>query len=339
LIGIKHPIVQSGMVYVSKLPLCVAVSKAGALGTLTAGEQSPETLRQAIRKIKEVTGKPFAVNLVPWFPEYHRMAEVVFEENVPVLTHGFGNPFKLLSISKPKGMVFMPLVGSLRQALIMEQEGADALIVCGWEGGGHVGYISTMVLIPEVVKSVKIPVIAAGGFCDGQGLAAAVALGAEGICMGTRFALTQESPIHPDAKQFYLKAKDSDATIDLHYDGQRLRSIKGEKIKHYQGWWTRPWEILPSVLNMKKAFGISTKELMNVRLQKKRILKTSILQFLVGAEMSRRASWEGDIQRGNFVSGQVVGRIFDLPTCQELVERITTEAEQIIQSMATRISS
>lgn len=327
------------MVYVSKAPLCVAVSKAGALGTLTAGEHSPESLRQAIQKIKEATGNPFAVNLVPWFPEYHRMAEVVFEENVPVLTHGFGNPFKLLSINKPKGMVFIPLVGSLKQALIMEQEGADALIVCGWEGGGHVGHVGTMVLIPETVKSVKIPVIAAGGFCDGKGLVAAIALGAEGICMGTRFAITQESPIHPDAKQFYLKAKGSDATLDLHYDGHRLRSIKGEKIKHYRGWWTRPWEVLPSVFNMKKAFGISSKGLMRFMLQKRPIIKTSILQFVVGAEMSRRASWEGDVQRGNFVSGQVVGRIIDLPTCQDLVDRIITEAEQTIRSMANTTSS
>jgi len=334
LLGVEHPIVQSGMVYVSKLPLPVAVSEAGALGTLTAGEQSPEGLRQTIRKIRELTPKPFAVNLVPWFPKYHRMAEIVLEENVQVLTHGFGNPFKLLGIKKPKGVVFVPLVGSVRQAQVMEQEGADALVVCGWEGGGHVGHISTMVLIPEVVESVKIPVIAAGGFCDGKGLAAAIALGAGGICMGTRFALTQESPIHPDAKQFYLNAKDTHATIDLHYDGNRLRSIKGEKIRHYRGWWTRPWEVLPSFLNIKKAFGASTKEL----IEAKRTFKALTLQFLVGGEMSRRASWEGDTQRGNFVSGQVVGRISDLPTCRELVERIVIEAEQIIRLMATRIS-
>lgn len=338
LLGIKHPIIQPGMALISFVPLAAAVCEAGALGILTATEQTPEELRQNIRRMRELTDKPFGVNLVPYNPGYSRLAKVVFEENVPVLSHGLGNPFRVLGIKKPKGMLFVPSVGNVRHAKRMEEEGADALIVSGWEGGGHVGYIGSMVLIPQVVESVKIPVIAAGGICDSRGLAAALALGAEGVAMGTRFALTQESPTHPAAKEYLLEARAEEATLSLRYDGLRARSVKGEKVKNYLGWWSRPWEVLTSILVMRRIYKGDLKEFIDAVRIMKRTVRVSLLQFPVGIEMSRRGVVMGDTKMGVFPAGQVVGRISELPTCQELVEKVVAEAEEIIRSMGVMLS-
>jgi enoyl-[acyl-carrier protein] reductase II len=338
LLGIKHPIIQAGMNFVSYVPLAAAVSNAGGLGILTASDQTPEELRGNIRKLRNLTPHPFGVNLVPYLPRYEDFCKVVLEESVPVFSHGLGDPFKLLNIKKPARMIFMPTAGSLKQAMKMEKDGADAVIAQGMEGGGHVGFIASSVLIPRVSESLKIPVVAAGGFCDGKGLVAALALGAEAIAMGSRFITTQECPVHPDVKEAFLKGKEEDATVSSKYDGFRLRSIPGEKVRHYQGWWSRPWEVLPGVIGVKKGFKTSFRELLKAARDLKRY-DAPLFQVAVGIARVRNTLSGGKIKEGVLPGGQVVGRLNDIPTCQELIERIVSEAEAIIESMKSKLIS
>ena len=326
------------MTFVSYVPLVVAVCNAGGLGILTVSDQVPEELRENIRKVRKLTSNPFGVNLVPYTPGYRDFCQVVLEEKVPVFSHGLGNPFKLLGMTKPPEMVFMPTAGSVGQAIRMEAEGADAVIVHGFEGGGHVGHIATSVLVPKAAESLKIPVVAAGGFCDGRGLAAALALGAEAIAMGSRFFATQECPAHSDAKEALLKAREGDTVVSLRYDGLRLRSIPGEKRKHYLGWWSRPWEVLPNVLSMKSAFKASFMELAQGCMELRRY-GVSLIQFVCGCGMIRKTLSDGEVELGLIPSGQVAGRLHDIPTCQELIQRIVVEAEEVIESMRTRLES
>ncbi len=335
LLGIKYPIIQAGMNFVSYVPLAAAVSNAGGLGILTASDQTPEELRENIRKLRKLTNNPFGVNLVPYIPGYQAFCRVVLEENVPVFCHGLGDPFKLLNMKKPREMIFMPTAGSSGQAIKMEKDGADAVIVQGMEAGGHVGYIASSVLIPKVSESLKIPIVAAGGFCDGRGLVAALALGAEGIAMGSRFIATQECPVHPDVKEAFLKAKEEDAIVSSKYDGFRLRSIPGEKVKRYKGWWSRPWTVLPGVWDMKKGFKTSLAELFRAAKDLRR-LGAPLMQVAVGCAMVRHTLSNGDMKRGVLPGGQVVGRLHDIPTCQELIERIVAEAEGIMDSFRVK---
>jgi len=330
LLGIQHPIIQAGMTFVSYVPLVAAVSNAGGLGILSASEQTPEELRINIRKLKSLTSNPFGVNLVPYMPRYKDLVQVILDEEVPVFSHGLGNPFKLLDIKKSANMIFMPTVGTVRQAIMMEKEGADALIVHGFEGGGHVGYIASTVLVPKVAENVKLPIAASGGFCDGKGLVAALALGAEGIAMGSRFAFTQESPIHPDAKAAALKAREKDAVVSNRYDGLRLRSIPGNKMIHYRGWWSRPWEVIPSLLSMKNVSETSFGDLIRILKELKKY-NTPLIQFMCGIEKVGSTLEGGEVANGIIPSGQVVGRIYDVPTCQELIQRITNEAEEVME--------
>ena len=264
LLGIKHPIVQAGMAYVSYVPLAAAVCNAGGLGILTGTEQTPEELRANIRKLRELTMNPFGVNLLPYVPRYRQLVQVILDEKVPVFCHGLGNPFKLLNIRKPPGMIFMPTAGNVRQAMKMEKEGADALIIHGFEGGGHVGYVASTILLPEAAGCLKVPFLASGGFCDGRGLVAALAMGADGIAMGSRFAITQESPIHANTKDAALKARSEDTIVSTNYDGLRLRGILGKKLANYPGWWARPWEVIPSMYAMKGSFKTSLSDLIRV---------------------------------------------------------------------------
>ncbi len=332
LLGIKYPIVQCGMVWVSTVPMVAAVCNAGGLGILTASEQTPDQLRRNIDKIRELTGnKPFGVNVAPAFPGYRPALETIVKEKVPVLSHGLGNPFQVLG-GKPEGLIFMPTVGSVKQAMWMQHGGADAVVVHGLEGGGHPGTIASSVLIPKTADSITIPIVAAGGFCDGRGLIAALALGADGVGMGTRFAVSQESAVPQNIKEWYVKASESRPTISLKYDGLHLRAIKGEKIQKYKGWWTRPWALIGAQSAMRKGYGLSMGEMMKVG-RDMRKLGLPIFQMLAGYPMGRNTLIGGEEKRGLLPAGQVTGRITDIPTCQEIVERVVIEAYQALNAV------
>lgn len=329
LLGIHYPIIQAGMSYVSFAQLAAAVSNAGGLGIMTASDQTPDELRLNIRKMRELTPNPFGVNMVPYVPRYKELVQIILDEKVPVFSHGLGNPFKLLNLQKPPGMIFMPTAGNVKQALKMEKEGADAIIIHGFEGGGHVGYVASTVLLPEAASCLKVPILASGGFCDGRGLVAALALGADGIAMGSRFAITKESPIHDNAKKAALKAKPEDTLVSTNYDGLRLRIIPSRKMINYRGWWTRPWEVVPSVFAMKSVFKTSFSDLIRILKELKKY-NTPLIQFTVGIEKIRSTLADGKVQDGIIPAGQVMGRFKDIPTCQELIERIMAEAEDTL---------
>jgi NAD(P)H-dependent flavin oxidoreductase YrpB (nitropropane dioxygenase family) len=333
LFGIQHPIILSPMAFVARAPLVIAACQAGGLGLFGPPGLTVEEMRQQIREIKaQVGGRPFGVNIMPVMPKVRELIQVLIEEEVPVWTSGLRNPLTVFNIKKPKNVLFIPAVGNVRQALSVEKSGADAVIVQSWESGGHASLIASSVLIPEAARAVKIPVVAAGGFCDGHGLAAALALGAEGIAMGTRFAVTQESPIPDALKQTYIEAKDSDAVLSAVWDGMPQRAIS--KMRHYRGWWTHPWDAIPNLLASKKAFNASWKELIeNAQILMQ--MKISPAQFATGMALFRRALDTGDIKKAFSPAGQVVGLIKDIPTCRELIERTSAEAEQVIKDLYT----
>jgi len=337
LLGIEHPIIQAGMSLVSYVPLAAAVSNAGGLGILTASDQSPVELRDNIRKLRELTSKPFGVNAVPYMPEYSKLVKVIIEERVPVFSHGLGNPFKLLNLKKPENMIFMPTAGTVKQAKYMEKEGADAIVVHGFEGGGHVGYIASTVIIPKTAENIKVPIAASGGFCDGRGLVAALALGADGIAMGTRFFVTKECPVHDRAKEAVIAANEADAIVTTKFDGLRLRGVPGKKVKNYRGWWSRPWELPVSVLGMTKGFKVPLKEMLRILLEFRRN-KMPVVQFVCGCARFRDTFTDGETETGFTVSGQVSGRIHDIPSCEELIIRIVKEAETTIRALNTTLA-
>jgi NAD(P)H-dependent flavin oxidoreductase YrpB (nitropropane dioxygenase family) len=331
LFKIKYPIVQSPMASVGYKSLVIATCNAGGLGLFAPPGLTPEQVRQQIRDIKQnINGKPFGVNIMPVMPKVRDLIQVLIEEEVPIWTSSFRNPFTFFNIKRPSNTLYFAAVGNARQALSVEKQGADAVMVQSLESGGHSGQTASSVLIPEVARAVKIPVVAAGGFCDGKGLVAALALGAEGIAMGTRFAVTQESPLPEELKKKYLEARVTDAILTPIWDGMPLRAIS--KRRSYHGWWTHPWDILPSVLALKKEYHASWGEMMQ-NTKYLRQMHASAPQFAIGMAMFRQTLVTGDIKKTYTPAGQVVGLIEDIPTCKELVDRTMAEAENIIRHL------
>lgn len=336
LLGIKHPIVQGAMNYISLPPLVAAVSNAGGLGILCLMSLTPEEARESIREVKKLTDKPFGVNIVRLSPYYRAYPRIILEEHVPVLSHGVGDPFAALGMKeKPPGIIFMPTIGTVKQAIAAEKLGADALIATGAEAGGHVGSIPSTVLIPEVVGAVDIPVVAGGGYCDGKGLVSALVLGAEGINVGTRFAATVESSLHPRSKQALLEAGCKDVTVTSVHDGFRLSCIEGKKVRNYGGWWTRPWEVLPALLDAKKESKLTLRDFLGSLKQMRRD-KIALFQWIVGSRKLVRGCSDGDVDGGLIPAGKVVGRIQEIVSCREVVDKIMNEAEEIVREMGAR---
>ena len=343
LLKIKYPIIQSGMAWVAFPPLVAAVSEAGGLGILGAGRMNPAELRQAIREVRERTDKTFGVNILATSPIVKDLVDVMMEEKIPVACYGRGNPSPILERCKPEGIICMPTTGAVRHALMAERDGADAVIVQGLEAGGHASYVATTVLLPLVTSKLKIPVAAAGGFCDGGGLVAAMALGAEGVSMGTRFLVTQESPVPLHIKQHYIQSTENDTIVTPVITGTRCRGLKCEVVEvlerergatalfkgitgafHLAREFQVPvWKMILSGFQMKKALGVPI---------------TDLAHAAWGSQKMRAAFINGDIEMGFMPCGQVVGRIDDIPTCKELIERIVREAEQILARINERLA-
>ena len=306
LLGIKHPIIQGAMSWVSFPPLVAAVSNAGGLGILGAAFMSPEELKENIRKIKKLTDKPFGVNFMANNNLIEELLDVIIEEKVRGVSYGVGNPQRVLERTKPHGIINLPTMGALRHAIRAEQDGADAVIVQGTEAGGHTGYVSTLVLVPLVTGKLKIPVVAAGGFGDGRGLVAALALGAEGISMGSRFIVTQEAPVPMHVKQYLVEKTEMDTVVTDNFTGVRCRVIRNafaENLVEMAKNHADPWEIMK-----------------------------------VGVGKIRKAYVEGDHEGGSLAFGQVCGLIQEIPTCQGLINGIIEEAEGIFQSLETAVN-
>lgn len=299
MLGIQYPIIQGGMAWVAENNLAAAVSAAGGLGLIGAANAPAEVVREQIRKVKEVTDKPFGVNIMLLSPYAREVAQVVIEEKVPVVTTGAGNPGEFLKAWKDAGIKVIPVVASTAMAKIMEREGVDAVVAEGMEAGGHIGSITTMALVPQIVDAVSIPVIAAGGIADGRGYLAAMALGAEGVQIGTRFVLSKECIVHPNYKEKLIKSKDIDSAVTGMSTGHPVRSIRNKMTKEY------------------------------LRLEKEGASFEELEQMTAGS--LRNAVVDGDVINGSVMAGQIAGMLKDELSCKEIIESIMKQAEELSQ--------
>ena len=298
LLGIEYPIIQGGLAWVAEHNLAAAVSNAGGLGLIAAASAPPEVVREEIRKTKELTDKPFGVNVMLLNPNAEEVAHIVVEEGVKVVTTGAGNPGKFMELWKENGVKVIPVVASVAMAKMMQRGGADAVVAEGMESGGHIGSATTMTLVPQVADAVSIPVIAAGGIADGRGFAAAKMLGAEGVQMGTAFVVAKESIVHENYKQRIIKAKDIDSEVTGTSTGHPIRVIRNKMTKEYQ--------------RMEKE-GASFEE----------------LELLTLGSL-RKAVVDGDVVNGSVMAGQIAGMIKEEQTTKEIIENVMKQAKELL---------
>ncbi|MDW7670750.1 MAG: enoyl-[acyl-carrier-protein] reductase FabK [Bacillota bacterium] len=298
-LNIQVPIIQGGMAWVATAKLAAAVSNAGGLGIVAAGNAPAEVVEAEIIKARKLTDKPFGVNVMLLSPFIDEVVDVVCRQQVPVVTTGAGNPGKYMDRLKAYGAQVIPVVPSVAMAKRMERSGADALIVEGTEAGGHIGELTTMALVPQVVKAVKIPVIAAGGMADGKGLLAALSLGAQAVQMGTRFVCSIECEAHDAYKQTLVKAGDRDAIVTARSSGHPVRVIKNKL----------------------------TRELL--RLEKEGASQEEMEKLGVGR--LRMAVQDGDMENGSVMSGQIAGLIQDVLPCETIIQQVMEEARQQLE--------
>ena len=298
MLGIEYPIIQGGMAWVAEHHLAAAVSEAGGLGLIGGASAPGEVVREEIRKAKELTKKPFGVNVMLMSPHADDVAKVVVEEGVKVVTTGAGNPAKYMKMWKEAGIIVIPVVASVALAKLMERGGADAVVAEGTESGGHIRESTTMTLVPQVADAVSIPVIAAGGIGDGRGIAAAFMLGAEAVQIGTRFVVAKESIVNEKYKERIIKAKDIDSAVTGRSHGHPVRCLRNQMTREY---------------NRLEAEGKSFEE----------------LEYLTLGSL-RKAVMEGDVVNGTVMAGQIAGLISKEQTCKEMIEEMMAQAETLL---------
>ena len=298
ILGTKYPIIQGGMANIATGEFAAACSNAGALGIIGAGGMNADTLRQNIRRCKELTDKLFGVNIMLLNPNAEEVAKIVVEEGVQAVTTGAGNPGKFMELWKNAGVKVIPVVASVAMAKMMERAGADAVVAEGMESGGHIGSTTTMALVPQVVDAVSIPVIAAGGIADGRGMAAAFMLGAEGIQMGTRFVASKESIVHENYKNQIIKAKDIDSVVTGMSTGHPVRSLRNQMTREY------------------------------LKLEKENADFMELEKLTLGS--LRKAVQDGDTVNGTLMAGQIAGLIRREQTCREIIEETVQQAQECI---------
>jgi len=297
MVGIKYPIIQGGMAWIADSSLAAAVSNAGGLGIIT-GNAPVEWVRQEIRNTKELTDKPFGVNIMLLSETADEIAQMVCDEGVKVVTTGAGNPGKYIKKWKEHGIIVIPVVPSVALAKRMEKSGVDALIAEGCESGGHVGELTTMALIPQVVDAVNIPVIAAGGIGDGRGIAASFMLGADAVQVGTRFLVAKECTVHQNYKNKVMKAKDIDTQVTGRPTGHPVRIIRNK---------------------LSRKFQILEKE------------GAPLVEFEnLGRGALSKAVRDGDIDNGSVMAGQIAGLINKEQTCSEIINEMFNEAYTLL---------
>ncbi|MBM7685053.1 enoyl-[acyl-carrier-protein] reductase FabK [Defluviitalea raffinosedens] len=299
-IGVEYPIIQGGMAWIADHSLASAVSNAGGLGIIAAANAPTSYVREEIRKTKALTDKPFGVNVMLLSDNAEEVAYLVCEEGVRVVTTGAGNPGKYMDMWKENGIKVIPVVPSVALAKRMERCGADAVIAEGCESGGHIGELTTMALLPQVVDAVSIPVIGAGGIGDGRGLAAALMLGAVGVQVGTRFLVAKECRVHPAYKERVLKASDIDTVVTGRPTGHPVRILRNQLARE--------------LLKLEK-------------------MAAPLEQYEeLGKGALPRAAKEGDIDWGSVMAGQISGMITKEQTCSEIIQEMFKEAREIIRN-------
>ena len=302
LLGIRHPIIQGGMAWIADASLASAVSNAGGLGIISAMNAGADWVREEIRKCRTLTDKPFGVNIMLMSPHVEEVAQMVAEEKVPVVTTGAGNPSRFVKLWKEAGIKILPVVASTALAKMVERAGVDAVIAEGGESGGHVGDLTTMALVPQVVDAVNIPVVAAGGIGDGRGMVAAFALGACGVQMGTRFLVADECTVSAEYKKKVLAAKDISTMVTGKRLGHPVRAIKNTYMNTYA--------------KMEANSNIPDEELE---------------QFGVGS--LRKAAKDGNADEGCFLAGQIAGMVKRAQPAKEIVDEIMAQAEKMMEGV------
>ena len=298
LLGIEYPIIQGGMAWVAEHNLAAAVSNAGGLGIIGAASAPPEVVREEIRKCKELTDKPFGVNVMLLNPNADEVAKIIVEEGVKVVTTGAGNPGKYMDMWKEAGVAVIPVVASVALAKMMERAGASAVVAEGCESGGHIGQTTTMSLVPQVVDAVSIPVIAAGGIGDGRGFAAAMMLGAEAVQMGTRFIVANESIVHENYKKKVVQASDISSEVTGLTTGHPVRCIRNKMTKEY------------------------------IKLEHEGADFMELEKLTLGS--LRKAVIDGDVVNGTLMAGQISGLVSKEQSCKEMIEEIMDQARRLL---------
>lgn len=307
LINIEYPIFQGGMAWVSTGELVAAVSESGGLGIIGSGQAPADWLRTEIRKVKAITNKPYGVNVMLMSQFVDDVMQVILDERVPVITTGAGNPGKYVPMLKEIGTKVIPVVASVALAKRLEKAGVDALIAEGMESGGHIGEIGTFPLVPQVVDAVKIPVIAAGGIVDGRGLIAALALGAEGVQMGTRFMCAEECTVSPHIKEKIIKARDRSTVITGRSTGHPVRCLENG--------FTRE-------IDQHEREGMPPEELMKL-----------------GVGRLRLAMVNGDIVNGSIMAGQIAGAVHRIEPAADIIQDIMQSAEREYKRLSARFGN
>ena len=304
-LGLKYPIFQGGMAWVADGKLAAAVSNAGGLGIIGSGNAPGKVVADEIESAKSLTKKPFGVNVMLLSPYADEVVKVILanKDSVAVVTTGAGNPAKYIEKLKDAGIKVIPVVGSVALARMMERVGVDAVVAEGMESGGHIGKLTTMALVPQVVDAVKIPVIAAGGIGDGRGMAAAFMLGAEGVQMGTRFLVATESKIHPNYKQAVLRAKDASTLVTGEYAGHPSRVLKNKMAKTY--------------------IGIEKEEALKPHPDYDKLEE-------LGTGSLRRAVIDGDSETGSFMAGEIAGIVKKEQPAAEILAEIYSQADKLL---------
>ena len=301
LLGIEYPIIQGGMAWVAEYHPAAGVSNAGGLGLIGAASAPADWVREQVREAKKLTDKPFGVNIMLMSPYADEVAKVIVEEGIKVVTTGAGNPEKYMKMWKDAGVKVIPVVASVALAKRMERCGADALVAEGCEAGGHIGENTTMVLVPQIVDAVSIPVIAAGGIADGRGMAAAFMLGAKGVQMGTHFVVTDESQVHDNYKERIIKAKDIDSRVTGRTTGHPVRALRNEMTNQY------------------------------IELENKGASFEELEHLTLGG--LRKAVVDGDVKNGSVMAGQIAGMVKERMSCKELIGKLVEETDAMIKGV------
>lgn len=301
--NIKYPILQGGMAWVATAELAAAVSNAGGLGVIGAGHMPPDALRKEIQKAKTLTTNTFGVNIMLMSPFVKEVMQVVIDERVPVITTGAGNPGEYIPALKEIGSKVIPVVASVALAKRLERVGVDAVIAEGMESGGHVGEVTTMALVPQVVDAVNIPVIAAGGIADARGIMASLALGAQGVQIGTRFVASQECMVHPNYKQAVLRSKERSTVLTGISTGHPVRVIANKLTREY------------------------------AELEKQGVSPETLEKL--GAGKLRAAAQDGDMEYGSVMIGQIAGMVNEVKSVNDIIQDMIREIPQVMASLTS----
>jgi enoyl-[acyl-carrier protein] reductase II len=338
--GTQYPIMLSGMNYITDPKLVAAVSNAGGLGMLACARYTPEQVKQHIKTIRDLTDKPWGINQ-SLRKDAQKKIEIIVGEQVKFLNYSLGKPWFIDDVHKYGGKVF-GTVAIARHAASAAKLGVDAVVTTGYEAAGHPDTTPSMILIPLVADMVKIPIIAAGGFADGRGLAAALSLGADGIAMGTRFMMSQESALSQQFKDLCLKATEQDTLYSNKFDGLPARMLKTKSSEELYNGKFNIFESAGSAMGLKKELKLSWWEFLQLSWSMMTgDEKLGIFQQARQANYAKRlqkAVFEGDVEKGMLPTGMVCGEIHDIPTVKEIIERTIKQAEEVIEASKKKVS-